>query len=80
MLRLLEEALHGHAPAETYIELVEPRVYEPLFSSFTKLHSEGINAAKQDSTVNVLSLSWSAASWPRARVVWSERVADLSEV
>ena len=80
VLRLLEDAVHGHAPVDTFIELVEPRVYEPLFSTFTRLHWEVPDTGGHDSTVNVLSLSWSPSSWPCARVVWSERVADLSEV
>ena len=80
MLRLPEDALRGHAPDDTFIELVEPRVYEPLFSTFAGLHAEVPNASKYDATVNVLALSWLPSCWPRARVVWSERVADLGEV
>ena len=77
---LPEDALHGHAPDGIFIELVEPREYVPLFSVFTELHADVPDAGKHDSTVNVLTLSWSPSCWPRAQVVWSERVADLSEV
>ena len=79
MLRLPEDALFGHSPGDTFVELVEPRVYEPLFLTFTGLHAEVPDAGKHDATVNVLSLSWLPSCWPRARVVWSERVADLGE-
>ena len=80
MLRLPEDAVHGHEPGDTYIELVEPRVYEPLFSTFAGLHAEVPDAGKHDATINVLSLSWLPSSWPLARVVWSERICDLGEV
>ena len=75
-----KDALQGHTPGGTFIELVEPRVYEPLFSTFTSLHSEVPDAGKHDATVNVFTLSWSQSCWPRAQVVWSERIAELSGV
>ena len=59
VLRFPEDALHGHEPGEAFIELVEPRVYKPLFGTFTGLHSEIPDAGKRDATVNVLALSWS---------------------
>ena len=80
MLRLSEDALCGHAPSDVFVELLEPREYEPLFTTFTKLHAQVPDAGKHDATINALVLSWLPGCWPRAKVVWSERVAELGEV
>ena len=77
--------LHAVSDGVEYLGTAGPYVCVPLFTVLEQLHAslttpEVAAIAGADAALNVMHLEWSLSTWPKANIIRSDRVGDVSEM